>query len=74
MSASEKTFSFIKTILTYHERLDGLDEKLKGLSEDLGRLAGSHGNLRDRVGQIEGYLKGATQTPFNGPTTPRIEG
>jgi hypothetical protein len=58
VSGSEKTFSFIRTILTYQERLEGLDTKLKGLSDDLARLATSHGNLRDRVSRLEGVIEG----------------
>lgn len=74
MSSVGKAVGVVRSILNHQEELKRVDEKLKGLSKDLARLAGSHAHLRDRVSQIEGFLKAATGQPFSGPMTPKIEG
>ncbi len=71
MSGAEKAFSIVKAILSYQERMDGLEEKLSGLNERLTRLADSHASLRDRVSRIEGIIEGAAMT--RGKSQPRIE-
>jgi hypothetical protein len=72
VSATEKAFGVLKSVLVYQERMDGLEKKLATLGDRMERLADSHVALRERVGQIEGYLKGATGTPFSGSAQPRI--
>ena len=74
MSSAEKAFGLIKSVFTFHEKIDALDREIGALSERLTRLAESHVALRDRVSQIEGYLKGATATPFAASGPARIEG
>ncbi len=64
MSSAEKAFGLVKTIFTFQEKLDAMNRDLAALGDKLGRLAESHAMLRDRVAQIEGYLKGATGSPF----------
>ena len=73
MSTSEKAFGLIKAILTYQDRMDGLEKKLASLSEGMTRLADSHVALRDRVSTIEGYLRGRSEAAAT-PDVPRIEG
>jgi len=73
MSATDKAFSVIKALLTYQERLDGLDAKLIDLSAGLARLADSHVALRERVSRIEGVIEGAAMARRT-PDSPRIEG
>jgi hypothetical protein len=73
MSATEKAFGVIKALLTYQERLDGLDAKLTGLGAGLARLADSHVALRERVSRIEGLIEGAAMARRT-PDSPRIEG
>ena len=73
MSTSEKAFGLIKAVLTYQERMDGLEKKLGTLSEGLTRLADSHVNLRDRVSMVEGYLRGRSEAA-KAADVQRIEG
>ena len=73
MSTSEKAYGLIKAVLTYQERMDGLEKKLASLSDGMTRLADSHVALRDRVSTIEGYLRGRSETAAP-PSVPRIEG
>ena len=74
MSSAEKAIGIIKAVFTFQEKIDALDHDIGALSDRLTRLAESHVALRDRVAQIEGYLKGATGAPFAAPERPRIEG
>jgi hypothetical protein len=74
MSATEKAFGVLKTILLHQERMDGVEEKLKILSERLERLSESHAALRERVRGIEGYLRAATGQPFADAGIPRVQG
>jgi len=73
VSTSEKAFGLIKAVLTYQERMDGLEKKLAALSDGLTRLADSHVALRDRVITIEGYLRGRRDAAA-ASDLPRIEG
>ncbi|KQT31221.1 hypothetical protein ASG29_14690 [Sphingomonas sp. Leaf412] len=73
MSAGEKAFGLIKTALTMKDQLDGLTKDLDALGSRMTRLTDSHVALRDRVGQIEGFLRAATGAPFAGPPQARIE-
>lgn len=71
MSTSEKAFGLIKAVLTYQERMDGLEKKLAALGDGLTRLADSHVALRDRVSGIEGYLRGRSESAA-APDVPRL--
>ena len=73
MSASEKVFGALKTVLTLKEQLESLGKDLANLNVRLARLAEAHGDLRDRVSGIEGYLRGRSEStePTN---VSRIEG
>ena len=73
MSASEKVFGALKTVLTLKEQLDSLGKDLSNLNAGLARLAEAHGDLRDRVSTIEGYLRGRSESAAT-PDVPRIEG
>lgn len=73
MSTSEKAFGLVKAVLTYQERMNGLEKKLAALSDGLTRLADSHVALRDRVSTIEGYLRGRRDAA-TASDLPRIEG
>lgn len=74
MSSSDKAFNFLKTVFTVKEQLDGMNRDMAALGDRIGRLSDSHVALRDRVSQIEGYLKAATGTPFGAPAPGQIEG
>ena len=74
MSAADKAFSAIKSLMLHQERMDGVEEKLAHLSDRLARLTDSHISLRERVVNIEAFLRATSGQPFSGPTQPRIEG
>lgn len=73
MSATESAFATLKAVFTYREQMAALREDLKDLGRSMGALAASHALLRDRVNQIEGYMKAATGQPFSTSGLPRIE-
>ncbi|WP_353203908.1 hypothetical protein [Sphingomonas sp.] len=73
MSTGNKVFEALKAVLTLKDQLDNLGKDLGNLNARLTRLAEAHGDLRDRVSGIEGYLRGRSEsTPP--PSVPRIEG
>lgn len=74
MSSAEKAFGLVKTVFTVKDQIDAMNRDLAALSDRVARLSESHVALRERVSQIEGYLKAATGTPFGGSHLPRIEG
>ena len=73
MSAGEKAFGALKTILTIKDQLDGLGKDLGDLGGRLSRLAEAHSELRDRVSRLEGINEGAAMASRGGGQ-PRIEG
>ncbi len=73
MSTSEKVFGALKTVLTLKDQVDNLGKDLGNLSARLTRLAEAHGDLRDRVSGIEGYLRGRSESAPP-PSVPQIEG
>lgn len=72
MSAAEKAFGAIKTVLTLKEQLDALGGDMTMLNARLGELAGAHADLRDRVSRLEGIIEGAAMA--RGTRRPQIEG
>ena len=64
MSAGEKAFGLLKSIMLATERFDAIDEKMKTVAADQAALARSHAELAQRVADIEGFLRAATGTPF----------
>jgi len=74
MSAGEKTFGFLKSVLTLQERVDRLDREVVALSDRVTRLSESHVALRERVVAVETFLKTVGGQPFSGPSQPRLEG
>ncbi|KQS02083.1 hypothetical protein ASG11_14925 [Sphingomonas sp. Leaf357] len=66
MSAGEKAFGVIKTVLTLKDQLDGLGRDLGDLNEGLARLAEAHGTLRDRVSRLEGVIEGVAMAAGRG--------
>ena len=64
MSAADKAFALVKRIMLYDETIASLRKDLADLTTDVTKLAESHARLSERVADIEGYLRAATQTPF----------
>ncbi len=73
MSAAEKAYGIIKSVMTFQERFDSLEVNLAELGERVAKLADSHAALRDRVSTIEGYLRGRADQAAYQSTLPRIE-
>jgi hypothetical protein len=71
MSAGEKVFGALKTVMTLKEQLDGLGKDLGDLNIRVSQLAEAHGALRDRVSRLEGVIEGAAMASGR---QPRIEG
>ncbi len=67
MSAADKAFALVKRIMLYDETIASLRKDLADLTTDVTKLAESHARLSERVADIEGYLRAATQTPFGEP-------
>lgn len=64
MSASEKAFGLLKNVMLMTERFDALDARMKTIAADQTALSRSLVELARQVAEIEGYLRGATRTPF----------
>ena len=73
MSAAEKAFGIIKSVVTFQERFDSLEGNLAELGARVAKLADSHSALRDRVSAIEGYLRGRADQAAYQSSLPRIE-
>lgn len=71
MSAGEKAFGLLKSIMLVTERFDAINEKVKTVASDQSALSRSHADLALRVADIDGYLRAATGTPFG--DKPRLE-
>jgi phage shock protein A len=67
VSAADKAFALVKRIMLYDETIASLRKDLADLTTDVTKLAESHARLSERVADIEGYLRAATQTPFGEP-------
>lgn len=73
MSATERAFDTIKAVFTYRDQMAELRADMAEQGQSIRRLAASHAHLRERVNQIEGYLKGATGQPFSTSNLPQLE-
>lgn len=73
MSAIGDALNALRTVLLLQEDVRALKEAVRSQGERLTRLAEAHGDLRDRVSTIEGYLRGRSENTAT-PDVPRIEG
>ena len=64
MSAFDRVYGGLKTMMLMEERFTRIDARLSGLGDEVAALARSHAELGQRVADIEGYLRAATRTPF----------
>ena len=58
MSAFDRIYGGLKSIMLMNERFDRIDSELQSLADDLGSMASSHAELAQRVAVIEGYIRG----------------
>ncbi len=65
MSAFDRAYNAVKTVMLSNERFDRLEEELKAMGQDVSALAGSHADLSERVARVEGFLQGASAARGN---------
>ena len=70
MSAIGDALKALRTVLLMQEDMRLLKQTAVAQGEQLTRLAQAHGELRDRVSRIEGFIEGAAAASRQ----PRIEG
>lgn len=73
MSAVGDALKALRTVLLLQEDVKALKDAVQSQGERVTRLAEAHGDLRDRVSTIEGYLRGRSESAAM-PDVPRIEG
>ena len=73
MSMPEKTFGVLKSVLLYQETIKAVREDMAALARDVAALSRAHASLSDRVSRLEGFIQGATRTPFRPDEPLRIE-
>jgi hypothetical protein len=67
VSAFDRIYNGLKSVMLMNERFDRVDTELRDLSEDLGSLASSHAELAQRVAAIEGYIRGRSDQAASQP-------
>lgn len=70
-STAEKTYGVLKAVFAYQETMKALREDMSALSADVTSLSRAHASLSERVARLEGFIQGATRTPFR-PDEPRL--
>ncbi|MBX7480959.1 hypothetical protein [Qipengyuania qiaonensis] len=71
MSAFDRAYNAVKTVMLSNEKFDRLEEELRALGQDVSSLAYSHAELAQRVARIEGFVEGAAAA--GAARQPRIE-
>lgn len=72
MSVSDKTWSVFKSFVLYQETIKDVRDDMAALSRDVVALSRAHASLSERVSRIEGFIEGATRTPFTPDELPRL--
>ena len=72
MSVSDRTWSVFKSFVLYQETIKAVREDMAALSRDVTALSRAHASLSERVSRLEGFVQGATRTPFQPDETPRL--
>ena len=72
MSVSEKTWGVFKSFVLYQETVKAVREDMAALARDMGSLSRAHAALSERVSRLEGFVQGATRTPFRPEELPRL--
>lgn len=73
MSVSDKTWGVLKSVIMYQETIKAVREDMAALSRDVAALSRAHASLSDRVSRLEGFIQGATRTPFQPNEPKRLE-
>lgn len=73
MPVSEKTWGVLKSVIMYQETIKAVREDMVALSKDVASLSRAHVSLSERVSRLEGFIQGATRTPFQPNEPKRIE-
>ena len=64
MSVSESSWSVFKSIVLYQETIKAVRDDMAALGKDVVALSRAHASLAERVSRLEGFVQGATRTPF----------
>jgi hypothetical protein len=72
MSTMSDVLSGIKKMLVIEDKVGRMERDMDSLSEDVRDLRKGLGGVSDRVSDLEGYMRAATQTPFG--EKPKLEG
>jgi hypothetical protein len=71
MSTMSDVLSGIKKMLVIEDKVGRMERDMDMLAEDVRDLRKGLGSVSDRVSDVEGYLRAATQTPFG--DKPKLE-
>jgi hypothetical protein len=72
MSTMSDVLSGIKKMLVIEDKVGRMERDMDALTEDVRDLRKGLGAVSDRVSDVEGYLRAATQTPFG--DKPKLQG
>ncbi len=72
MSVSDKTWGVLKSVVLYQETITKVREDMAALAHDVVALSKAHASLSERVSRVEGYIQGATRSPFPVDERPRL--
>ncbi len=64
MPVAERTWGVFKSFVLYQETIKAVREGMVALSRDVATLGRAHSSLSERVSRLEGFVQGATRTPF----------
>jgi hypothetical protein len=71
MSTMSDVLSGIKKMLVIEDKVGRMERDMDLMAEDVRDLRKGLGSVSDRVSDVEGYLRAATQTPFG--DKPKLE-
>lgn len=71
MSTMSDVLSGIKKMLVIEDKVGRMERGMDLLADDVRDLRKGLGSVSDRVSDVEGYLRAATQTPFG--DKPKLE-
>ena len=72
MSVSDRTWGVFKSFVLYQETIKAVREDMVALTRDVAALSRAHASLSERVSRLEGFIQGATRTPFRPEEPPRL--
>lgn len=72
MAVTDKTWGVFKSFVLYQETIKAVRDDMAALSRDVVALSRAHASLSERVSRLEGFVQGATRTPFRPDEPPRL--